>query len=860
MKKLTEKTSFFSLENRSLRYRLSLIFAFFFFAPFLGFLYFGLKYDLFNDEFLLPFIAMIFASLLAGYVLVRQVFDYISNLHRKTSEWTREITSRESSDGNELSGIFNSFLTINKEFQSSLGVMRKQASQLSTLKELTDLCYITFDSSDLFSIALEMAMKLTGSDIGSILLIEGKERDKLVVQATYGLKDFLHIGDRMEFSTSIAKYAVINKSPVLVDDIEKDQRFGRENRSHYSTKSFLCMPMRGMQDVFGVLTLSRRTENTPFTAEDVELLTPLIGNTAITFENLNLRNEHRINRKHMDSYTDILKTIGSSLRNGELFKTILSQLQKDIPFDIAAIFSIPPGTFEQSTVLNSVSTLPVGLFAKSQHDFIGSSIEVSLKQGNIRTIKNLQEYRHPLDQTIFGENSIKEAVLAPLQIGGNVTGIAVFGSRQLEGISGYERNIGDIASLLSIAIEKNDLHSSLVKRHQERSSIQQIGGILAASTFNQQEVLNHTMEMIRTIINVEAGSLMLIDGNDLVLKLAFNIHHGVNLDLLKTIPISLGQGIAGYSATRGESILVPDVEKSHLFSHDIDLITGFHTRSALCVPLISMGRVMGVIEILNKIDTDFNDDDLNLLQSIATSVSIALENSHLYGETLSMAEHEREIRQVFQRFVPREIVDQIIHNAQEGKPLPEELKIITLLNIDIRNFSNLSRKMGPQRTVSILNHFFTEMGEVIFNHGGIVDKYLGDGFLALFGAPVSNATDADNAVRAAMEMKDRFLSANDSFTSETGYPLAMGISIHTGEAVVGNIGFDKKMDYTVIGDSVNAVFRLQDLTKPRPNSILISERTLRAIIEPKLDIEEIGKCDLGSTLGELMIYELRGLK
>jgi adenylate cyclase len=276
------------------------------------------------------------------------------------------------------------------------------------------------------------------------------------------------------------------------------------------------------------------------------------------------------------------------------------------------------------------------------------------------------------------------------------------------------------------------------------------------------------------------------------------------------------------------------------------------------VPLISRGKVLGVIEVLNKISGDFNDDDLHLLQSIATSVSIALENSQLYGETLSMAEHERGIRKMFQKFVPREIVDKIIHNAGEGKPLIEELKILTLLNIDIRGFSTLSKKIGPQRTVAILNRFFSAMGDIVFNHGGIVDKYLGDGFLALFGAPVSGNTDADNAIAAALEMKGSLQAVNDHFIGELDAPLAMGISIHTGEAVVGNIGFEKKMDYTVIGDSVNAVFRLQDLTKSQPNSILISEKTCQAVMESILDVREIGKCDTGSTLGELRIYELLG--
>jgi len=856
-----EKMPSFSLENRNLRYRLTLIFSFFFFAPFLGLLYFGLKYDLVKDALLPPFIVLLLLSLLIGYVLIRRVFDRISGIYRQTGALTKEIDgSDHNSFNNELSGILDSFQVVNKELKNSFGTIEKRAIQLSTLKELSDLCYITFDSNDLFSITLEMAMKLTKADIGSVLLLEGKERDTLVVRATYGLEDIIHPGDRMDFATSIAKYAVINKSPLLIDDIEKDKRFGRENRPQYATKSFLCMPLKGMQEVFGVLTLSRREENIPFSVDDVEALTPLISNAAITHDNLHLRRHYHESVQQLETYSDILKTLGSSLHNGELLQAILDRMQKGVPFDIAAIFEIPKGNTEQATFLNILSTVPTGLLANSRYDFSGSSIEISLKNGNILFIKDTLGLQHPLDKNIFSDHSVQEAVLAPLKIGGKVSGMAVFGSFASDIIGKHEKEIGDIASLLSIAIEKNRIYATLYKRHQEMDSIKQIGGILAASTFDQQEVLKHTMEMIRTIVNVEAGFLMFLENNELVSKIAFNADSTIDAGLLLSIQMPLGQGIAGYSAARGESIIVPDARKSRHFNPEFDLQTGFQTRSALCVPLISRGRVLGVIETINKIGGDFNNDDLHLLQSIATSVSIALENSQLYRETRSLAEHEREIRNIFQQFVPHEIVDRIIHNAEEGKPLPEELKTITLLNIDIRNFSNLSRKLGPKRTVAILNRFFAEMGEIIFSHSGIVDKYLGDGFLALFGTPVASGTDAENAVRAALKMKEQFLAINSFFIAEIGYPLSMGISIHTGEAVVGNIGFDKKMDYTVIGDSVNAVFRLQDLTKTMPNSILISEKTLRAVVSPALDVRETGKCDLGSTLGELVIYNLLGFK
>jgi class 3 adenylate cyclase len=158
----------------------------------------------------------------------------------------------------------------------------------------------------------------------------------------------------------------------------------------------------------------------------------------------------------------------------------------------------------------------------------------------------------------------------------------------------------------------------------------------------------------------------------------------------------------------------------------------------------------------------------------------------------------------------------------------------------------------------MLNHFFSCMGGIVFKNGGIVDKYLGDGFLAIFGAPVSAATDADRAIAAALEMQQTLQAVTDHFSRELETPLTMGISIHTGEAVVGNIGFEKKMDYTVIGDSVNAVFRLQELTKSRPNGILISEKTRLAAMNSILDVREVGTYHAGGTLGELKIYELAG--
>jgi class 3 adenylate cyclase len=350
---------------------------------------------------------------------------------------------------------------------------------------------------------------------------------------------------------------------------------------------------------------------------------------------------------------------------------------------------------------------------------------------------------------------------------------------------------------------------------------------------------------------VEAGSLALVNGDELEFAVAFDI----DVSQLQKFKVKLGQGIAGVVAARGETIIENNASESRSLYTQIDEATGFKTVSVLCVPMISQGKVIGVIEVLNKRGGDFTEGDKGILQSIATSVSIAIENSRLYKETQLMAEKERGIRGMFQKFVPKVIVDKIIHGSETDKPVIDELKVITLLNLDIRGFSELTKKIGPQKSVSLLNYFFSIMGGIVFKHGGIVDKYLGDGFLALFGAPVSTTLDVDNALAAALEMQTAITAINEEYVHGiANEPVNIGVSVFTGEVVVGNIGFDMKMDYTVIGDSVNNVFRLQELTKSKHNSIIIAENTARAA-HTLLDLKEL---DL--TVEGIRVYELLGVK
>jgi adenylate cyclase len=845
-----------SAGNQRLHYKLPVIFALFFLVPIGGFLYFAIKYDILNDKFIpLYFIALLLFSFL-GFITLRKLFDEIARISKNISQTIAEefSPSQMPQAEDELKGIVNSFLTLERELKGSLQHLEKKTSEISTLKELSDLCYMTVNTEDLLYITLERAIKLTNADIGSVMILEKSKQDTFIIEACIGLGDAAKRGDRISFVDSIAKYAVINKAPLLVEDIETDIRFGRQSRPQYGTKSFICMPLKTINDVVGVLTISRRKTEKSFTLDDVDILIPLLSNAAFTYDNLRLLKEYGNQSIQLKAMENLSSIVNSSFRGSELLHAILSEMKTVAPYDMAIIMSVDEGNRKHLHIVDFLAFVPTNLNKGNSYLYDETIFNKVLKQQRSLFLHEISGMSSPVEHEIFTNHHIQNAFLTPLKVEGQLMGILVMCNIPPDSLPDADTVIESMADGLSRAMERERLLIAFARRNQELETLRQIGSALAASTFDMDKVMQHTMDMIQVIMDVEAGSLLLLDGDELEFKVAFNIN--VDVETLKGNRIKLGQGITGYSAARGEPIIVRNVKESSYFSRELDRVTGFETKSVLCVPLISQGRVLGVIEVLNKRLEEFNNNDLQLLQSIATTVSIAMENARLYRETLSMAENERGIRNMFQKFVPKEIVDKIIVGA-EGKMVIDEFKIVTLLNIDIRGYSTLSHKVGPQKTVAILNYFFSVMGEIVFNHHGIVDKYLGDGFLAIFGAPISSPMDADNAVSAALGMQKAMESVNHHLQKSFDASLTMGVSIHTGEVVVGNIGFDKKMDYTVIGDSVNFVFRLQSLCKSWPDCILISEKTYHAS-QSYLNAEEISAYEADNGVEKLKVYRVFG--
>ena len=220
---------------------------------------------------------------------------------------------------------------------------------------------------------------------------------------------------------------------------------------------------------------------------------------------------------------------------------------------------------------------------------------------------------------------------------------------------------------------------------------------------------------------------------------------------------------------------------------------------------------------------DTDDPELKrLLQEIAQE-----EAGHEASLRSRMRLYEQRVflRDTLSRYVSPAMAEEIMKNP-ESLQLGGQRRHLTVLFADIKSFTSLAEKMDPAEVVEMLNHFFTRMVDLVFEHQGTLDKFLGDGLLAFFGAPMEVPQAASQAVACAIAMQQRLRAMQVKGTTPIQ---GMRVGVNTGEAIIGNIGSEKRMDFTIIGDAVNVAARLLEVAREQETPIVIGEGTYREV-------------------------------
>lgn len=220
----------------------------------------------------------------------------------------------------------------------------------------------------------------------------------------------------------------------------------------------------------------------------------------------------------------------------------------------------------------------------------------------------------------------------------------------------------------------------------------------------------------------------------------------------------------------------------------------------------------------------------------------------------------RKTRAMFSRYVSPDVVNELMNNPDEAS-LGGKKQVVTAMFCDIRGFTAYSENKDPQDVISRLNEYLTVMTEVIFKHGGTLDKYLGDGLMAFFGAPIYYEDHIERAIAAAREIQAEVEKLNQLWEKRGAVPLKVACGINTGPAVVGNVGSPKRMDYTLIGEDVNLASRVEALTKLFETLVLVSERSFDALPEGavKESLYYVGEELVKGFTHPIKVYSLTGI-
>ena len=365
----------------------------------------------------------------------------------------------------------------------------------------------------------------------------------------------------------------------------------------------------------------------------------------------------------------------------------------------------------------------------------------------------------------------------------------------------------------------------------ERQALAEVA-LAVSSVGDIDSVLDTILAKSREVVNAEASSVLLLDEENN--NLYFHMVQGKVSEALKGKRIEIGEGLVGHVAQTGNTEVVADPYADPRFNRSMDTATGFVTRSILTTPLINKDKIIGVLQLVNRQKQDaFNDNDVSLIESFAVQAGVAIENSRLYSDVNQHADdlktsldNERRLtveKEKMGAYMPKEVVDQISRSREEKLALGGKVVRATIMFSDIVGFTRLSERLDPKKVVDFLNLYMTEMSNIIEDEGGIIDKYIGDGIMAIFTNEDTNpalaAVQAGLRMQAAVERHRESWGSIDPDLSK----LSMRVGINSGRVISGNVGSERRMDYTVIGDNVNVAARIEQACAP--GGVLVSNST-----------------------------------